>query len=449
MATISTFQSNVNILKLKFEINFGSVFENWTSKLQSFDFFQELSEKSYGICETTAYFELKIPNPSSNWLRQGLPVKMTISITDDNGASWFDYVVFEGKTSRKTTATNFNVKIQARDRLYELMAKNPPFRGQFGNWIETEINSLISNTWPGQAISFNDHYNYPIQYVQSDDNTLGEQVLEFAKVSACMVIFESNTIKFVSGEEIAIDNSYTLAGDIPLSRIGIGDYGQNYSLDKNEYFNVFKATGSQYIPSAHYFNKTYSGMEILPTQTLYLEIDLGSNIAITINSSYTIMYFRVADDDVSSYAPYQPISLSITANNKILFKIRNPNAYSIYLRSAWVNGLGLIKTATFTKTWENTSQITADGEKIVFEIESKVAQDEDNLDNLIDIQQAFTNEYFEFKSAWSPNFKVGKVVTARTPQNVQFTGIITKIEATVSMSDPRLVAKIRLRKFVP
>lgn len=449
MANINTFQSNQNILKLKFEINFGTGFEDWTKNLQSFDFFQELTEKSYGICETTAYFNLKIANPSINWTKQGLPVKFTISITDDNGLSWFNYVVFEGKTARKSTISNMDIKIKANDRLYELLAKNPPFRGHFANWIETEIGSLINNTWTGQTWSFNDHYNYGIKYLQSDDNTLGEQVLEFAKVSACMVIFEDNTIKFVSGEEIAIDNSYTLVGDIPLSRIENGGYNNNADLDKNEYFNVFKATGTQYLEALNYFYKTYSGTQVLSTQTFFLEIDLGENLAISLNTATTQIIFRVADDDVSSTGGYQLMSASITANSKILLKLRNPNVFPIYLRSVWLKGLGLLKMANFTNTWENTSQIALDGEKIVFEIDSKVAQDEDNLNNLIAIQQAFTNEYFEFKSAWSPNFKVGKVITARTPQNVQFTGIITKVEAGISLNDPKLMGKIRLRKFVP
>jgi len=445
MASISTFSEPANILKAKFEVNFGSGFVDYTAFLVYFNFFQELSEVSYGICETSAVFELKVPNPDASWTKKGLPVKYTISITDDNGLTYFDYVVFEGKTDKKTTITNRSIKMTARDTLYELLAKNPPFRGHFDNVTLLEIASLINNTHPGQLISFTDRYNNLVRYLQSDDDNLRSQVLEFAKISSCLVIYENNTIKFVNPREVAVLKNYTVEGDIPLSRIKMDGYNLNAKLDKNEYFNVFKATGYNYINSSNYFEKIYSGISIPSATEFFFEIDLGTTLAINLTSEF------FTTNDIDADLPQAPIGLaflsrSIIANNKILYKLYNQNGFTIYIRRVRLVGLAIIQTGTFTRTWTNTPQITADGERITFEIDCKVAQKQNNLDNLIEIQQAFTGEYYEFKCGWSPNFKVGKVITTRTPGNVQIRGLITKVEAEHIKS---LTATIRIRQFLP
>ena len=81
-----------------------------------------------------------------------------------------------------------------------------------------------------------------------------------------------------------------------------------------------------------------------------------------------------------------------------------------------------------------------------FEIESQVAQWDGYLDNLVITQKNLTKNYFEFKAGWSPNFKVGKTITARTPQNVLIYGIITRVEAEHFRS---LTATIRIRQYIP
>ena len=183
MADITTYQNFFNLLKTKLEIDFGTGFEDQTRFLQSVNIQQDLSEISFGIRQTTAYFELILLVADVKWTKKGLPIKMTISITDDKGLTWFDYVIFEGKTSRKSTMSDLKVKIQAKDKLSELLAKKPATRTLLQNTTSSVLNSIVTSAWAGQGVVFSDVLNYPISVVQSDDTDLGTQLLEFAKLN--------------------------------------------------------------------------------------------------------------------------------------------------------------------------------------------------------------------------------------------------------------------------
>lgn len=446
MATINTFLDSFRQFKVKFEIDFGSGFVDRTQFLKSFNLFQELSEVSYGICETTAYFELTVSNPSSDWTKQGLPVKYTIGISDDQGASYFDVVVFEGKTSRRSTVSRNQVKIEAKDKLFEILSKNPSSRLLFTNTLtSTIVSQIVNNTALGQAVSYSDILNYPISYIQSNDQSLAEQLLDFAKIHSSIVVFDSNTIIFINLQNVGMRNIYTLQGDIPLSKVGIGKYNQNQTLSEKEYFNVFRARGTQYISTTNIFQGNFSGIKIEPQQTIFIDnLDLKGLIPATISSVNSV--FRNTDDDTGGILSASLLSSSIVSDETILLKFKNTNTVPIYLRSLNIVGTGLQPLSSIEEVWENTSQITADGNRINFTIDSPAIQWEGSCDNLVNIQKSFTNNYFEFTALWSPLFLVGRVVTARTPSGATIYGLITNIKVQQVKS---LTATIKLRQFIP
>ena len=258
----------------------AQVFEDQTRFLQSVNIQQDLSEISYGIRQTTAYFELILLVADVKWTKKGLPIKMTISITDDKGLTWFDYVIFEGKTSRKSTMSNLKVKIQAKDKLSELLAKKPATRTLLQNTTSSVLNSIVTSAWAGQGVVFSDVLNYPISVVQSDDTDLGTQLLEFAKLNHSVIIHESNLIKFISGFDVAMTNTYTNQGNLAFGKIHFGNYSQNIALSKNEYFNVFKAVGNTYKITNNIFTGTFSNIKISAQERVFLdELDLKRSFA--------------------------------------------------------------------------------------------------------------------------------------------------------------------------
>jgi len=448
MADITTFQNFANLLKTKLEIDFGSGWEDQTRFLQNVNIQQKLSEISYGIRENIAYVELIVLTPDVKWTRQGLPIKMTISITDDRGATWFDYVIFEGKTSRKSTMSDLKVKLQAKDKLSELLAKKPPTRILLNGSTSAVLNSLITNTLPGQGFVWSDVLNNPILVVQSDDTDLGSQLLEFAKLNHSIIIFENNLIKFISAFDIAMLNTYTNQGNLAFGKIHLGSYSQNLSLSKNEYFNSFIATGNTYKLTTELFSGTFSNIKIAPQERFFLDtFDLKGVLPVSISSVATV--FRNTDSDDGAVMPATIESSSIIADDKLLIVIKNNGVGDVYLRSLSVFGQGLNPTSKITSSWLNSGQIALDGEKIEFGIDCKVAQSSGNLENLVNIQKNFSLEYFEFgKANWSPNYQVGSVFTTYNPKNELVYGLITETSITISLTSGFL-ASCKFRKFVP
>ena len=448
MADITTYQNFFNLLKTKLEIDFGTGFEDQTRFLQSVNIQQDLSEISYGIRQTTAYFELILLVADVKWTKKGLPIKMTISITDDKGLTWFDYVIFEGKTSRKSTMSNLKVKIQAKDKLSELLAKKPATRTLLQNTTSSVLNSIVTSAWAGQGVVFSDVLNYPISVVQSDDTDLGTQLLEFAKLNHSVIIHESNLIKFISGFDVAMTNTYTNQGNLAFGKIHFGNYSQNIALSKNEYFNVFKAVGNTYKITNNIFTGTFSNIKISAQERVFLdELDLKGVLPSSVSGNSCV--FRVADDDTSGASVATIESTSIIADDKILVVIKNNGVGDVYLRNMVISGVGLQPLGKITRTWENTGQIALDGEIIEFEINSKIAQNSGNLENLVNIQKNFSTEYFEFQKAnWSPNYQAGCIFTTYNPKNELVYGLITNTNITISLTEG-FVASCKFRKFVP
>jgi hypothetical protein len=446
MPNINNFQDNFRQFRIKFEIDFGSGFVDRTKFLKSFNMFQELSEISYGVCETTAYFELTVSNPSVDWTKKGLPVKYTVGITDDQGQNYFDVVIFEGKTSQKSTVSRNQIKLEAKDRLFEILEKKPPNRLLFTYQLTNSVlTSIIQNTQPGQGVVFFDLLNYPITYLQSHSKTLKEHIIDFAKLASSIVIMEGTNIVFVNLQNIGMRNIYTLQGDIPLSKVGVGKYNINHSLTSAEYFNVFKVKGKVYSFTNLVFTGAFSNIKVEPNNFLFLsDLDLKGVIPQSIPIVSAI--FRANDNDTSPIINVDLVSSSIIDDKTILLKFKNPTQNQAFLRTLTILGQAIQPLSDIESVWENTPQITLDGVKTEFTINSAAIQNQGSVDNLITIQKNLTNNYYEFTCLWSPKFLVGKVITARTPNNTLIYGIITNLKVEQVKA---LIATVRIRQFIP
>jgi hypothetical protein len=464
--TLSDFNSPTRLIRAKVEVDLNKTgtWQDYTYALDNYTILNTTQDKIYGVIEKVLDLELFLDNPSEQWSKPGIPVRVSILTSNDNWVTSHTEQLFYGTTQRQNSIAINTIKIRALSSNSLYLDKKIP-RRVYLNWdINTIMEDLliragvdiINISLPAVGV------NVPV-YIINDNYPIKYYIEDLCKPLMQVVGFNRNNVFTAQSLQILTTTSSTFTPDVVTNLTTITDY-DSQELTSKYYANTITVKGRayEYIEAGQlYYDNQISGQEIKPNERLYFTLELPDIQPVFINrfaprnrpnsgSSPFVggyqersFYDFFLNDDGSGGADNTNVvllsqSIAEENGNDVLFlKFKNnSNSESYYLKTIVVNGQGVKKVGDLQETLSNNKAINDDGSEIAIEIDSSAIQTDVMINNTLNTLKANITSYsdvFKFEHRGKPVSEIGKIIEFRDRNNNTKTGLIYELDTEVSL----------------